>query len=65
MNTIDAFLGGGASAVGPGDQFVGFAGHGRHHDGDLMSGRDFSRHQTTDASDTLEVGDGRAAEFHH
>ena len=49
----------------PGDQLVGLAGHGRDHDGDLVAGVDLALHVARDVADALDVGDRRAAEFHH
>ena len=49
----------------PVHQFVGLAGHRRHDDGDIMSGIDFALDVTRDVADSVDIGDGRAAEFHH
>ena len=56
---------GAACAVGPGDQLVGLAGHGRDHHGDLVAGVDLALDVARDAADALQVGHRRAAEFHH
>ena len=49
----------------PFHQFVGLAGHGRHDDGDIMPGIDFAFDVTRDVADSVDIGDGRTAEFHH
>ena len=49
----------------PGDQLVGLAGHGRDHDGDLVAGIDLALDVARDVADAVDVGDRRAAEFHH
>ena len=49
----------------PGDELVGLAGHGRDDDGDLMAGVDLALDMAGDVADALDIGDGRAAEFHH
>ncbi len=51
--------------LGPGDQLVGLARHGRDHDGDLVAGIDLALDVARDVADTVDIGDGRAAEFHH
>ena len=48
----------------PCDQFVGLAGHRRHHDGDVMAGLDLALDMARDVADAVDVGDGCAAEFH-
>jgi hypothetical protein len=49
----------------PGDQFIGLAGHGRHHDRDLVAGIDLALDVARHVADALDVGDGGSAEFHH
>ena len=49
----------------PFHQLVGPAGHRRHHHGDVMSGIDFAFDVTRDVADSVDIGDGRTAEFHH
>jgi hypothetical protein len=49
----------------PFHQFVGLAGHRRHHHRDVMAGVYFAFHMTRDVADPVDIGDGRAAEFHH
>jgi hypothetical protein len=49
----------------PVHQFVGLAGHGRHDDGDIVTGVDFALDVARDVADSVDIGDGRAAEFHH
>ena len=49
----------------PVHQFVGLAGHRRHHHGDIMSGIDLALDVARDVADAVDIGDGRAAEFHH
>ena len=49
----------------PGDELVGLAGHGRDHDGDLVAGVDLALDVARDVADAVDVGDRRAAEFHH
>ena len=49
----------------PVHQLVGLAGHGRHDDGDIVSGVDFALDVTRDVADSVDIGDGRTAEFHH
>ena len=44
---------------------VGLAGHRRHHHGHVMAGIDLALHMARDVADAVDVGDGRAAEFHH
>ena len=51
-------------ALAPGDQLVGDAGHGGDHDGDLMPGLDLALDPAGDVADTVEIGDGGAAELH-
>ena len=65
LTTRGQTLGRRTGAVSPGHQLVGLSGHGRDHHGDLLAGRDFSRHQPRDAPDPLKVGHRGAAEFHH
>ena len=55
--------GGGLAA--PFHQLVGLAGHRGHHDGDVMAGIDLALHMARDVADAVDIGDGRAAEFHH
>jgi hypothetical protein len=57
--------GGAAGLVGPGDQLIGLAAHGRDDHGHLLARRDFGRHQATDAADALQIGHRGAAELHH
>ena len=54
-----------ARLVDPADQLVGLAGHGRHHDRDLVAGIDLALHMARGLADTLDIGDRRAAELHH
>jgi hypothetical protein len=59
-----------ASCIGdrlaaPFDQLIGLAGHGRYHDGDLMAGIDLALDMARDVADAVDIGDRRAAEFHH
>ena len=49
----------------PLDQLVGHAGHGGDDDGDLVAAVDLALDALGDVADTVEVGDGGAAEFHH
>ena len=49
----------------PGHQLVGLAGHGGDHDRDLVAGIDLALDVARDVADALDVGDRRAAEFHH
>ncbi len=49
----------------PGHQLVGLAGHRRDDDGDLMARVDLALHMLRDVADTIDIGDGRTAEFHH
>ena len=49
----------------PFHQFVGLAGHRRHHHGDVVAGIDLALDVTRDVADAVDIGDGRAAEFHH
>jgi hypothetical protein len=49
----------------PVDQFIGLAGHRRDDDGDVVAGIDLALDVTGDVADAFDVGDGRAAEFHH
>ena len=49
----------------PGDEFVGLAGHGRDDHGHVMSGVDLAFDVTGHIADSIDVGDGRSAEFHH
>ena len=51
--------------VGPADQLIGRAGHGRDHDGDLVAGVDLALDPRGDRLDALEVGHRGAAELHH
>ena len=49
----------------PADQLVGLAGHGGDDDRDLVAGIDLAFDVAGHIADAVEVGDGRAAEFHH
>ena len=49
----------------PFHQFIGFAGHRRHHHGDVMAGIDLALDMPRDIADSVDTGDRRAAEFHH
>ena len=49
----------------PFHQFIGLAGHRRHHHGDVMAGIDLALHVQRDVADAVDIGDGCAAEFHH
>ena len=53
------------SLAAPGDEFVGLAGHRRNHDRDLMAGLHLAFDVARDVADALDIGDRRAAEFHH
>ena len=53
------------AVVDPPDEFVGLAGHGGDHDGHLMASLHLAAHVRRHVADALNVGDGRAAEFHH
>ena len=53
------------SLAAPGDEFVGLAGHRRNHDRDLMAGLHLALDVARDVADALDIGDRRAAEFHH
>ena len=48
----------------PVDELVGPPRHGRDDDGDLAARLDLALHVQRDVADALEIGDGRAAEFH-
>ena len=50
---------------GPADQLVGLAGHRGDHDGHVMAGIDLALHMLRDVANAVDIGDGRAAEFHH
>jgi len=49
----------------PGHQLVGLAGHRRNDHGDLVPGVHLTLHMACDVADTVDIGDGCAAEFHH
>ena len=49
----------------PFHQFIGLAGHRRHHHGDIVAGIDLALHMERDVADAVDIGDGCAAEFHH
>lgn len=49
----------------PFHQLIGLAGHRRHHHGDVMAGIDLTLHMACDVADTIDIGDGCTAEFHH
>src|SRR4029450_10444377 len=49
----------------PGHQLVGLAGHRRNHHRHVMAGIHLALHMARDVADTIDVCDGRAAEFHH
>jgi hypothetical protein len=49
----------------PFHQLVGLAGHRRHHHGDIVSGIDFALDVARDVADSVDIGDGGTAEFHH
>ena len=55
----------GDAAAAPADQLVGRAGHGGHHDRDLVAGVDLALDVAGDVADAVDVGDRRAAELHH
>jgi hypothetical protein len=46
-------------------QLIGLAGHRRHHDSDVMARVDLALDVAGDVADAVDIGDGRAAEFHH
>jgi hypothetical protein len=48
----------------PFDQFIGLAGHGRDHHGNVMAGIDLALDVQRDVADAVDIGDRRAAEFH-
>ena len=50
--------------LAPGDQLIGDAGHGGHHDGDVVTGVDLALDVAGDIADAVEIGDRRSAEFH-
>ena len=54
-----------ACLLAPGDELVGLAGHGGHDDRDLMARVDLAFDVPRDIADALDIGDRRAAEFHH
>src|SRR6185437_4248111 len=54
-----------AETVGPGDELVGDARHGRDDDCDLMAGIGFAFDAARDGFDPLDIGDRCAAEFLH
>ena len=54
-----------ARLLAPGDELVGLAGHGGDDDRDLMPRVDLALHVRRDIADAIDVGDRRAAEFHH
>src|SRR5579871_1269970 len=45
-------------------ELVGGAGHGRDHDGHVVSGVDLTLDVAGDVADAVDIGDGRAAELH-
>jgi hypothetical protein len=49
----------------PAHQFIGLAGHRRHHDRYLVAGIDFALDVTRDVVDPVEVGNRRAAKLHY
>ena len=51
--------------LAPADELVGGAGHGGDDDGDLVAGVALALDARGDGADAVEVGDRRAAEFHH
>src|SRR5208282_2314076 len=54
-----------ARLLAPGDKLVGLARHGGDDDCDLKTRVDLALYMGRDLADALDVGDGRAAEFHH
>ena len=54
-----------ARLLAPGDELVGLAGHGGDDDRDLVAGVDLALDVARDVADALDIGDRRAAEFHH
>jgi hypothetical protein len=55
----------GRRLAAPFHQFIGLAGHCRHHHGDVMASIDLPLHMLCNIADTVDIGDGCAAEFHH
>ncbi len=51
--------------VAPGNEFIGFARHGGDNDRDLVPGVHLALDVARDVANSLDIGDGRAAEFHH
>ena len=49
----------------PFHELVGFAGHRRYDNGDIVSGVDLALDVPRDVADAFDIGDGRTAEFHH
>ncbi|BBC02841.1 DNA mismatch repair protein [Bradyrhizobium elkanii USDA 61] len=49
----------------PGHQLIGLAGHRGDDDGDLVARVDLALHMLRDVADTIDIGDGCTAEFHH
>ena len=54
-----------ARFLAPGDKLVGLTRHRRNDDRDLGAGVDLPFHMRGDVADAWNVGDRRAAEFHH
>ena len=51
-------------ALDPGHEFIGLAGHRRHHHRHLVTRVDLALHMAGDVADAFEIGDGRAAKLH-
>ncbi len=55
----------GRGLAAPGDQLIGLARHRGDDDGHIVAGVDLTLDVAGDVADTLDIGDGRAAEFHY
>ena len=49
----------------PFHQFIGLAGHRRHHHGDVMACIDLALDMARHIADAVDIRDGCTAEFHH
>ena len=54
----------GRALFAPGDQLIGLARHGGDDHGHIVASGDLALHMARDILNALNIGDGRAAEFH-